>query len=167
MLKTNSFRKTIASAVALSVANYFSGSASLASTNDAGKTEDSTVPALKKSADTSRNTSRLGKTITYRVKRGDNLNAIAKRHETSLATLLKLNQLKKNDPLYVGRKIISPVAEPEIVSVKPVKKYTVKKGDTLFSLAKSSSITIDELRRLNNLTDSDVLLFGQKIKLPQ
>ncbi len=51
MLKTSSFRKTIASAVALSVANYFSGSSSVASTNDAGKTEDSAAPALKKTAD--------------------------------------------------------------------------------------------------------------------
>ncbi len=107
------------------------------------------------------------KTITYRVKRGDNLNAIARKHETSLATLLKLNQMKINDPLYIGRKILVPVAEPETEAVRPLKKYTVKKGDTLFSLAKSSSITIDELRRLNNMTDSDVLLSGQKIKLPQ
>jgi N-acetylmuramoyl-L-alanine amidase len=163
MLTTNSFRKTIASAVALSVANYFSGSTSLVSTQDASKAEDSVSPAVKKTADNSRPV----KTITYRVKRGDNLNAIAKRHETSIATLLKLNQLKKNDPLYIGRKILVPVAEPETVGVRPVKKYTVQKGDTLFSLAKSSSITIDELRRLNNLTDSDVLLSGQKIKLPQ
>ncbi len=43
---------------------------------------------------------------------------------------------------------------------------TVKKGDTLFSLAKSSSTTIDELRKLNHMKDSDPLLLGQKIRLP-
>jgi len=163
MLKTGSFRKTIASAVALSVANYFSGSSSVASVDDSSKTEDSVVPALKKTADTTRPV----KTITYRVKRGDNLNAIARQHETSLATLLKLNQLKINDPLIIGRKILIPVVQPETTGVKLLKKYTVKKGDTLFSLAKSNSITVDELRRLNNVTDSDVLFTGQKIKLPQ
>ncbi len=44
--------------------------------------------------------------------------------------------------------------------------YTVKKGDTIFSLARGNSITIDELRRLNNMKDSDHLLLGQKIRLP-
>lgn len=45
--------------------------------------------------------------------------------------------------------------------------YTVKKGDTIYSLAKSNSITIDELRKLNNMQENAPLLLGQKIKLPQ
>ncbi|MEN6332039.1 MAG: N-acetylmuramoyl-L-alanine amidase [Smithella sp.] len=44
--------------------------------------------------------------------------------------------------------------------------YRVKKGDTLFSLAKNNSITIDELRRLNNMRGTTPLLWGQKIRLP-
>lgn len=44
--------------------------------------------------------------------------------------------------------------------------YHVKKGDTLFSLAKSNSVTVDELRELNHLKDADRLLLGQKIHLP-
>jgi N-acetylmuramoyl-L-alanine amidase len=162
-LKTGSFRKTIASAVASSVANYFSGSSSVASARDTSKKEDNDASALKKAVGNTRPV----ETITYRVRRGDNLNAIARQHETSLALLLKLNQLKINDPLYIGRKIIVPVAKRETAAGRLLGKYTVQKGDTLFSLAKSSSITVAELRRLNNMTDSDVLLLGQKIKLPQ
>jgi len=165
LLKTGSFRKKIASAVASSVANYFAGSSPGAAPRDTGKAEDRTVPALKKTANATR-TSPV-KTMAYRVKRGDTLNAIASQHDTTLATLLKLNALKINDPLNVGRKILVPVAEHETADKRTLKKYTVKKGDTLFSLAKSSSITVDELRRINNMTDSDTLLLGQKIKLPQ
>lgn len=44
--------------------------------------------------------------------------------------------------------------------------YRVKKGDTLFSLARNNSITIEELRKLNNMKDSAPLLWGQKIILP-
>jgi len=44
--------------------------------------------------------------------------------------------------------------------------YRVKKGDTLFSLARNNSITIEELRKLNNMKDSTPLLWGQKIILP-
>ena len=44
--------------------------------------------------------------------------------------------------------------------------YRVKKGDTLFSLARNNSITIDELRKLNNMKVTTPLLWGQKIRLP-
>ena len=163
LLNTSSFRKTIASSVALSVANYFSDASSVAATYNMSKTENSVAPTLKKTA----GATHLVKTITYRVKRGDSLSTIAKQYETSLATLLRLNQLKMNDPLYVGRKILVPIVQSETAGARPLKKYTVKKGDTLFDLAKSNSMTIDELRRLNHMMDDDVLWSGQKIKLPQ
>jgi len=163
MLKKNSFRKTIARAVAASVANYFSGTAVAAPPQDVAKPENSDIPAIKKAADSEHSV----KTVIYRVRRGDNLNAIARRHETTLAMLVKLNHLKMTDPLYVGRKILIPVAEPEPAAARPLKRYTVKKGDTLFSLAKSCNITVDELRKINHMTDADVLCLGQKIKLPQ
>jgi LysM repeat protein len=101
------------------------------------------------------------------VKPGDNLNVIARKHETTLAALLKLNDIKIGKPLYVGRKILIEAGATEPAAGKPLKKYTVKKGDTMFSLAKSCSITIEELRRINNMSESDSLLLGQKIKLPQ
>lgn len=163
LLRTSEFRKVIASAVALSVSNYFSGPTAAQSADDTDKTKDSNVFASKKTVETKP----LVKTTTYRVKRGDNLNAIARQHETSLAMLLKLNQMKINDPLHVGRKILVPAAQTETAGKGRLKKYTVKKGDTLFSLAKSSSMTIDELRRLNHMMKDDVLWLGQKIKLPE
>ncbi|MEE9913542.1 MAG: N-acetylmuramoyl-L-alanine amidase [Deltaproteobacteria bacterium] len=163
LLKKNIFRKTIASAVASSVANYFSGSTAVAAAPDPASPEAGAAPEVKKTADVARPV----KTITYRVRPGDNLNAIARKYETSLAVLLKMNDLRKDAPLYIGRKILVPSAEPDTAAVRPLRKYTVKKGDTLFSLAKNSSITIDELRRLNHMTDVDVLCSGQRIKLPQ
>ena len=50
---------------------------------------------------------------------------------------------------------------------RQLRKYTVKDGDTLFSLARSCSITVDELRRLNNMSEKDVLLSGSRINLPE
>lgn len=170
LLKTVKFRKTIASAVALSVGEYFSSASSAVLAADVDKTQDRpTEPQLKKTTESKR---LQVTTITYRVKPGDNLNAIARKHETTLAALLKLNHIKIGDPLYVGRKILIEAGKiesgkPEATSGKSLKKYTVKKGDTMFSLAKSCSITVTELRRINNMSESDSLLLGQKIKLPQ
>jgi len=46
--------------------------------------------------------------IIYRVKKGDTLAAIAKRHGTTVPALAKLNRLKLSKPLYVDRKLIIP-----------------------------------------------------------
>lgn len=45
--------------------------------------------------------------------------------------------------------------------------YTVKKGDTLYSLSKKYEITVNELRAANNLSENDVLKIGQKLVIPQ
>jgi LysM repeat protein len=50
---------------------------------------------------------------------------------------------------------------------KSFRIYTVKKGDTLFLLAKDNSTTVQELLKINNMKSTDSLLYGRKIKLPQ
>jgi len=42
--------------------------------------------------------------------------------------------------------------------------YTVKRGDTLFSIASRYGTTVDELKRLNNLS-SNVLSIGQILRI--
>jgi len=50
----------------------------------------------------------ISKKIVYRVKRGDTLSAIAVKHGTTTRVLMKLNDLKRPDPLYIGRKLVLP-----------------------------------------------------------
>ncbi len=162
MLRKKNFHKTIAEAVALSVAGYFGTTAVAAKGAETGENSEADATMAKKTEDAGP----LLKTSVYRVCRGDTLNSIARHHQTTLAVLLKLNQLRINDPLYVGRKILVPAAQ-KTSDARPLTRYVVKKGDTWYSLAKSSAITVEELRRLNNMTDNDALLLGQKIKLPK
>jgi len=49
-----------------------------------------------------------GKTISYRVKKGDSLTEIARRYDTSVQILMTLNSLKRSDPLYVNQRLRVP-----------------------------------------------------------
>jgi LysM repeat protein len=90
--------------------------------------------------------------------------------------------MKKNETLIAGRKILVPANLAEKPPehhlrnhssqgkqngvMKTSRIYIVKKGDTLFSIAKNNSTTVEELRKINNMRSSDSLLYGQGIKLP-
>ena len=165
LLKKSIFRKTIAQAVAASVGNFFGVATAEAATAESPTSQSSTSVNKVKNNDPVE----FVKTSLYTVRRGDNLSAIARKHDTSLTVLLKLNKMQMNDRLFVGRKIIVPVRGTQELDVaqRQLRKYTVKDGDTLFSLARSCSITVDELRRLNNMSEKDVLLSGSRINLPE
>ena len=115
----------------------------------------------------------------YRVREGDSLDKIARRHDTTVSALLKLNKMKLNNSLHVGRmvKLKETDADREESSIrtataKKMKKnkytyYRVKKGETLDMIARRNSTTIQNLRQLNGMKPSDPLLANQKLKLPQ
>ena len=117
--------------------------------------------------------------ILYKVREGDSLDKIARRHDTTVSALLKLNKMKLNDSLHVGRmvKLKETDADREESSIrtataKKMKKnkytyYRVKKGETLDMIARRNSTTIQNLRQLNGMKPSDPLLANQKLKLPQ
>ncbi|MBN1474083.1 MAG: N-acetylmuramoyl-L-alanine amidase [Syntrophaceae bacterium] len=102
------------------------------------------------------------KSIHYTVKKGDTLSSIAKNYNTSVAVLLKLNNFELQERIYVGQKVLVPSEK-----TGNIKKYKVKKGDTLYSLAKNSSVTIDELCEINNINREDTLYLGQNLNLPK
>ncbi len=95
----------------------------------------------------------------YVVKSGDTLYKIAQDYNITVDELKNLNNLSSNT-LSVGQllKIPSPISEPET--------YTVKKGDSLYSIAQEFNTTVDILKKLNNLT-SNTLSIGQILKLPK
>lgn len=103
----------------------------------------------------------LENSITYVVKKGDNLYDIAKRYNTSETNIKKLNNLSNNN-LSIGQVLKIPYSttsqiDPDI--------YTVASGDSLYSIARKLNTTVDEIKRLNNLTANN-LSIGQKLKIP-
>jgi LysM repeat protein len=62
----------------------------------------------------------------YVVKRGDTLSAIAKKHGTTVAVLMRMNGIKNPNRIYVGQKIKLPCVTPQpLVIVDPAKPPVV------------------------------------------
>ncbi len=91
---------------------------------------------------------------TYKVVSGDTLWSIAKKFNTTVNEIKRLNNLSTN-LLKVGTDLIVPTYNDI---------YIVKSGDTLYSIARNNKTSVDRLKEINNLT-SDILSIGQKLKL--
>jgi murein DD-endopeptidase MepM/ murein hydrolase activator NlpD len=99
-----------------------------------------------------------GERGAYVVKKGDTLEKIADKLDTTVAELMSANGLKKTSVLQPGDVVKGPVVAK--------KAYVVAKGDTVFSIAKRFHVSVDELREENDLTAKTSIKPGQKIRLP-
>ena len=96
---------------------------------------------------------------SYSVIKGDTLYSIAKKFNTTVNNIKNFNNLT-SDILSIGQ-ILNLTAN----STPSVNTYIVKKGDTLYSIAKKLDTTVELLKKLNNLTSS-TLSINQSLLLP-
>lgn len=97
---------------------------------------------------------------TYTVKAGDTLWNIAKKYNTTVEELMKLNNLT-SDLIMIGKVLKIPMASMSTST----HIYTVKAGDTLWNIAKRYNTTVEKLMDLNNLSN-DLIMIGQKLIVP-
>jgi membrane-bound lytic murein transglycosylase D len=117
----------------------------------------------------------------YIVKRGDTLAAVARAHAVSPEDLRRWNNLSRNTGLRPGQKLsIRQAPQPhaannsgakvgEKFSVSPPasgsKRHIVKRGDTLHTIARAYSVSLEDLRRWNNLSRDTGLRPGQTLEI--
>lgn len=103
-------------------------------------------------------------TALYIVKKGDTLYSIAQNYNVTVEKLKALNNLKSNT-LSIGQQLRIPISTD--VSDEPYGYtiYTVRVGDTLYSIAKKNNTTVDKIKDLNNL-QTTFLTPGQQLKIP-
>ena len=120
----------------------------------------------------------MPKYTNYTVKKGDSLYQIANKFNLSIDTIIKDNSLNSNN-LSIGQNLKIRASIPLIGEVEEecfgmeytppssisTTNYTVKKGDSLYSIASRYNTSVSELLRLNNLT-SNTLSIGQILKVP-
>ena len=99
-------------------------------------------------------------TINYTIKSGDTLYGIAKQYNTTVENIKKLNNLTSNT-LSIGNMLKIPTTEI-IETPTTTITYTVKPGDTLYSIARTYNTSVNNLKELNNLT-TNILSVGQTL----
>lgn len=128
--------------------------------------------------------------VKYTVKKGDSLWKVAKMFDVSVGELAAYNNIDPKSSLKTGQKLQIPpagLAEPRIIStvpstaahdkstVKSIDKtsasasgstYTVKSGDSLWTVAKKNHVTIKKLAEANGLASNASLKVGQKLIIP-
>lgn len=84
------------------------------------------------------------------------------KYPDKLIGLIERYQLNKFDTEVLGKDFVSKVVNKPIAFSDVTQKYTVIKGDSLYSISKKFNISIDELKKKNNLTDNTISM-GQSI----
>ena len=125
-----------------------------------------------------------GDIIKYKVRKGDTLTSLAKRYDTNVEEINRLNKFKKQKALKPGQVIMlssrneakqqnsnSDKADRKKGSKKSkdtttnagTNTYTVRKGDSLEVIAKKNGVSLDKILEINKLAKDDSIHPGQVI----
>lgn len=107
---------------------------------------------------------------TYVVQPGDTLSTIAKKFNTSVETLVDLNNISNPNLIYPGQVLKIPTITNKNTSSgasqkQHVNTYIVHQGDTLSGIAAKFGTTVRELVLLNGITNPNLIYPGQILKL--
>lgn len=156
-----------------------------------GQTLRVNVPIVTRQTTTSRPTTTrstpdtpVASTKFYVVRKGDTLYSIANRYGITASALRNANNISGNN-ISVGQRLTInasgtptkrhvvleeiPERVQKQVSKRPLAKkktYKVRKGDTLFSIASSANMSVNQLKKLNGIRNNN-LKVGQTLKLSQ
>jgi len=106
----------------------------------------------------------------YKVRGGDNLGVIARRHGTSVDALRRLNELHGERFIYPGQKLKTREAREYV----PLSSgggadgavHVVRRGETLSGIGRRYGVALAELIQANGIGDASRLLAGQVLVLP-
>jgi len=120
---------------------------------------------------------KLTASVSYKVKSGDNLSSIAKRHNTSVKTIKQLNNLN-SDFLRVGQELKMPgiinATEEEKKFFTTLQRnqerrryqiYKVRSGDSLWTIAKRFGVSTKQLANWNGIAQNSTIRIGQRLKV--
>ena len=108
--------------------------------------------------------------VKHRVRRGETLSLLAKRYHTSMKAIKRASRLKSSR-IKTGQVLKIPISSAKYASYRKGKRarartYVVRRGDTLWKIARRYNVSVSKLRRVNKLS-SNCLFIGQVLTIPK
>ena len=101
----------------------------------------------------------------YVIESGDSLSGVAEMFSMKTSELRKINDLKKDSIIRIGKKLVIPYAQERIDIISKA-EYVVKKGDNFGSIAQDFNLTSTEIVKFNKLKKGSKIRIGQTLRLP-
>jgi len=105
------------------------------------------------------------KYMSYRIKRGDTLWGIANKYNTTVKEIAYINGIRNVNRIYINQVIRIPVNITIGEYDCGHSIYTVRRGDTLSTIAKRFGKTINEIAELNGIKNVNYIYVGQKLRI--
>src|SRR3954447_8716359 len=105
----------------------------------------------------------------YRIRSGDTLSEIAARYHTSVAELVRLNNLPGNGNLIIaGHTLRIPTGNHSGAGTthRVLSTYVVRPGDSLYAIAARQHASWRSIARINHLPSSLMVVIGQRLRIP-
>lgn len=103
------------------------------------------------------------KEITYTVRYGDSLWKIANRYGVSVNSLVTLNNMQNPNLIYPGQQIKVKLSSNN--NQANTLYYRVRRGDSLWRIARRYRTTVSNLVRLNNIKNPNLIYIGQILRI--
>jgi len=105
--------------------------------------------------------------IVYRVRAGETLSSIARRHGMPVSTLARLNNLGTQDTLVKGQRLVIKASarrlrDEGVVSGRRL-LYTVRSGDTVYSISRQFQVSVSQLKNWNGLNEHHQIKVGKRL----
>lgn len=101
--------------------------------------------------------------VKYTVRKGDTLVDIARRFGTTPQEITRINNLRNQNQISIGQKLIIP-SKTDTLTPQTL-TYTVRRGDTLWDIAKKFDTTPTKIAQINGIKRAGLLRPGQKLKI--
>ncbi len=104
--------------------------------------------------------------IVHRVRRGETLSAIARRHRISAESLARLNGLGSDARLVVGQRLVIQISTRHHQGGSDSGErvlYTVKQGDTLSAISRKWRVSVQQIKTWNGINKHHQIRAGQRL----
>ena len=105
--------------------------------------------------------------IVYRVRAGETLSSIARRHGIPVSTLARLNNMDTSESLVKGQRLVIKASARRYrdEGAEPGRRvlYTVRRGDTVYSISRQFQVSVPQLKTWNGLNQHHQIRAGQRL----